>query len=73
MLLYHNINYISFCLIDPYVKLSLYEGKKRLKKNKTTVKKCSLNPVYHESFTFKVPSKRIRVNINLHPFVLFHV
>ncbi|MBN3307056.1 SYT4 protein, partial [Amia calva] len=44
-------------LSDPYVKVNLYQGKKRVCKKKTHVKKCSPNPVFNELFVFDVPSE----------------
>ncbi|XP_061664301.1 synaptotagmin-4 isoform X2 [Syngnathoides biaculeatus] len=41
---------------DPYVKVNLYHGKKRVCKKKTHVKKCAPNPVFNELFTFDLPS-----------------
>ncbi|XP_019718755.1 synaptotagmin-4 isoform X1 [Hippocampus comes] len=41
---------------DPYVKVNLYHGKKRVCKKKTSVKKCAPNPVFNELFTFDLPS-----------------
>ncbi|KAM6949394.1 synaptotagmin-4 [Aplochiton taeniatus] len=42
---------------DPYVKVNLFQGKKRVCKKKTHVKKCSPNPVFNELFVFDLPCK----------------
>lgn len=60
-----DINVHSVCghksVLDPYVKLVLMQGGKRLKKKKTSIKKCTLNPYYNESFSFEVPFEQIQV------------
>ena len=47
-------------LSDPYVKISLMQNGKRIKKKKTTIKKNTLNPYYNESFSFEVPFEQIQ-------------
>ncbi|XP_013780479.1 synaptotagmin-1-like isoform X2 [Limulus polyphemus] len=47
-------------LSDPYVKISIHQGSRRLKKKKTTIKKRTLNPYYNESFTFQVSFEQIQ-------------
>jgi len=46
-------------LSDPYCKIALMMNGKRIKKKKTTVKKCTLNPYFNESFQFEVPFEQI--------------
>lgn len=45
---------------DPYVKIWLHRGDKRLEKKKTIVIKRTLNPVFNETFQFAVPWEHIR-------------
>uniref|UniRef100_A0A061QLH3 Putative synaptotagmin n=1 Tax=Cupiennius salei TaxID=6928 RepID=A0A061QLH3_CUPSA len=47
-------------LSDPYVKIAIMMNGKRIKKKKTSVKKCTLNPYYNESFTFEIPFEQIQ-------------
>lgn len=61
ILLHLSVISSSLLLLDPYVKISLMQNGKRVKKKKTTIKKCTLNPYYNESFTFEVPFEQIQV------------
>ena len=72
----HNANgksssklFVAFDLTDPYVKMALYQGNKRTKKKKTTIKKRTLNPYYNESFTFEVPFEILQVRAQLRAHV----
>lgn len=47
-------------LVDPYVKVWLQFGDKRVEKRKTPIFTCTLNPVFNESFSFNVPWEKIR-------------
>ncbi|XP_037925441.1 synaptotagmin-7 isoform X2 [Hermetia illucens] len=45
---------------DPYVKVWLQFSDKRIEKRKTPIFKCTLNPIFNESFSFNVPWEKIR-------------
>ncbi|XP_052128391.1 synaptotagmin-7 isoform X3 [Frankliniella occidentalis] len=45
---------------DPYVKVWLQFGDKRIEKRKTPIFKVTLNPVFNETFSFNVPWEKIR-------------
>lgn len=55
----HFLNIVIFFL-DPYVKVWLQFGDKRVEKRKTAIYKCTLNPVFNDSFSFNVPWEKIR-------------
>ncbi|KAJ8290055.1 hypothetical protein GJAV_G00008220 [Gymnothorax javanicus] len=42
---------------NPYVKVNVFYGLKRIAKKKTHVKKCTLNPIFNESFIYDVPAE----------------
>ncbi|RWS04030.1 synaptotagmin 1:-like isoform H, partial [Dinothrombium tinctorium] len=53
-------------LSDPFVKITLYMNGKKFKKKKTSVKKCTLNPYFNESFVFEIkPDQLPRCHIVL--------
>ncbi|XP_072165598.1 synaptotagmin-5-like [Diadema setosum] len=41
---------------DPFLKVSLLQGGRRVKKKKTTVRKCNCNPTWNEAIIFNVPA-----------------
>ncbi|XP_022235798.1 synaptotagmin-7-like [Limulus polyphemus] len=45
---------------DPYVKVWLHRGDKRVEKKKTKIHNRTLNPVFNETFQFIVPWEHIR-------------
>jgi len=51
-------------LSDPFVKIYLMNGKKRLGKKKTTVQKSTLSPYFNEAFTFEVHNNLIQVKFD---------
>ncbi|XP_066590350.1 synaptotagmin-5 isoform X2 [Prorops nasuta] len=42
--------------LDPFVKVSLLCGEKKIKKKKTTVRKATTSPVWNEAMAFDVPA-----------------
>lgn len=54
------MNNKHFPFSDPYVKVWLQFGDKRIEKRKTPIFKCNLNPHFNDSFSFNVPWEKIR-------------
>ncbi|KAA8591425.1 hypothetical protein FQN60_002368, partial [Etheostoma spectabile] len=54
---------------DPYVKVSLICGGRRLKKKKTSIKKNTLNPSYNEAIIFDIPPDSMD-HVSLHISVM---
>ena len=49
-------------IVDPYVKIAIYNGKRKIKKKKTAVQRRTVNPYFNERFTFeKMDQKLIKV------------
>ncbi|XP_033214008.1 synaptotagmin-6, partial [Belonocnema kinseyi] len=42
--------------LDPFVKVSLLSGDKRVKKKKTAVRKSTMTPIWNEALSFNVPA-----------------
>lgn len=45
---------------DPYVKVWLHVGDKKVEKRKSMVFKCNLNPVFDEKFEYTLPVEQLR-------------
>lgn len=45
---------------DPYVKVSLLQGTKRVKKRKTGVHRNTISPVFNEAFTFDIDKENLK-------------
>ncbi|XP_050530708.1 synaptotagmin-7 isoform X2 [Daktulosphaira vitifoliae] len=45
---------------DPYVKVWLHIGDKKVEKRKSVVYKCNLNPVFDEKFEYTLPVEQLR-------------
>uniref|UniRef100_T1GVE5 C2 domain-containing protein n=1 Tax=Megaselia scalaris TaxID=36166 RepID=T1GVE5_MEGSC len=45
---------------DPYVKVSLWNNGKKIKKRKTGVLRSNLNPIYNEALTFDISKETLK-------------
>lgn len=51
---------LLFFFPDPYVKVWLHVGEKKVEKRKSTVFKCNLNPMFDEKFEYTLPVEQLR-------------
>lgn len=58
--LYYDENIFYNFIIDPYVKVWLHVGDKKVEKRKSIVYKCNLNPVFDEKFEYTLPVEQLR-------------
>ena len=56
---FHYVTCPNFSHSDPYVRISVFIDKKKVKVKKSTVKKQTLKPYYDEQFVFIVPPDKI--------------
>jgi len=54
------ISFFSLFFADPYVKVWLHVGDKKVEKRKSMVFKCNLNPVFDEKFEYTLPVEQLR-------------
>lgn len=59
----YNLCFLSLSLpSDPYVKVSLIQGGKRVKKKKTSVTRNTVSPVFNEALTFSVSKEQLKAS-----------
>ena len=56
---YKHITLYNHPLSDPYIKVYLLHGGKRVSKWKSSIKKRTLIPVFNESFTFDISTLEV--------------
>lgn len=59
-------NFLLFCTTinsaDPYVRVSLLHGDRKVKKKKTSIKKNDCDPLWNEEILFNIPLKQLKVS-----------